>query len=116
VTQLYDSFTLLSEDLVENTLPAGVAPTTDPVTIGGGSCTLRFKTANVATSIPLKYQTSTDGVNWSDGATAISNLDDNAVLTPLYVYPAERNISLLRLVFTANANTTDTALDAQVIY
>jgi hypothetical protein len=115
-TQAYNSFTLDSEDLVAATLPAKVAPTTDWIRISGKSCSLQFKTANVGTSIPLKYQTSTDSVNASDGATSISNLDDNAVLTPLHVYPAERNIEYIRLVFASNANTSDSALDAAVIF
>jgi hypothetical protein len=116
LTQIWNTLSFASEDLVALTLPAKVVPTTASITIDGKQCCLRFKCSNVVTSIPVKYQTSTDGVNWSDGVTSISNLDDNSVATPLFVAPGEENIDKIRLVFTGNTNTTDTALDARVIF
>jgi hypothetical protein len=116
VTQAFNAFSLASEDLVAPTLPAKVFMTTASVQVGGKPCTLRFKVANIATPLPVTYQTSTDNVNWSTGLTSITSLDDMSVLTPQYVHPSEINIEWLRLVFVSNANTTDTALDAAVIF
>jgi hypothetical protein len=115
VTQIFNALKFASEDLVALTLPGKVAPITEPVAVGGKLCTLRFKCSNVTTAIALKYQTSTDGVNWSDGVTSIASLDNNTVAAPLIVNPAEQ-IEKIRLVFTSNTNTADTALDARVIY
>lgn len=115
-TQLYNAFTLASEGLASNTLPALATPTTQSVRTGGRNTSLRFKCANVVSAIALKYQTSTDNTNWSDGLTSISSLDDNSVASPRIVVPGEGSIEYIRLVFTANANTIDSALDARVVY
>lgn len=116
ITQLFNSFTLSSEDLGSTTLPAKVAPTTDAVTLNGKQCVLQFKCANISSALALKYQTSTDGTNWSDGVTSITSLDDNSVASPQRVIPSERNIERIRLVFTSNTNSSDSAVDARVIY
>lgn len=116
VTQLYNSFSLSTEDLGSNTLPALAAPTTAAIRLSGRHPCLRFKCANVSAAITLKYQTSTDGVNWSDGITSITSLDDNSVASPRTVVPGEGAIEYIRLVFTGNTNTTDSAVDARVIY
>lgn len=116
VTQLYNSFSLATEDLSSNTLPALVAPTTAWIRLSGRHPCLRFRCANVSVAITLKYQTSTDGINASDGITAITSLDDNAVASPRTVVPGEGAVEYIRLVFTGNTNTTDSALDARVIY
>lgn len=116
VTQVFRAISFDSEGLAVATLPGKTTPTTAPLNLFGRDCCLRFKCANVSSAIALKYQTSTDGVNWSDGATSITSLDDNSVATPLFVVPAERNIEKIRLVFTGNTNTADTALDARVIF
>lgn len=117
ITQVYNSFSLSSESLAGNTLPAKVAPTTDAVVLNGKQCVLRFKGASVSSSIPLKYQVSTDGTNWADGATSITNLANTmTVAAPQNVNPSERNIEQIRLVFTGNTNTADAKVDARVIY
>lgn len=115
VTASYTAFTLASEDLVSTTLPALLGPATDALFVGGRPCTLRFKITNVATAIPVDYQTSTDGINWADGLTAITDLDNMSVAVPQFVHPSEANIEYIRLIFVANANTTDAPLDAAVI-
>lgn len=116
ITQLYNNFTLSTEDLSSNTLPALVAPVTGWIRVGGKRCSLRFRCANVAVAIALKYQTSTDQVNASDGVTSITSLDNNPVATPVTVVPGEGSVEYIRLYFTGNTNTTDSALDARVIY
>lgn len=116
VTQAFRAFSFDSEGLAGATLPGKTTPTTAPINLSGKGCCLRFKCANVSSAIALKYQTSTDEVNWSDGATSITSLDDNSVATPRYVVPAEQNIEKIRLVFTGNTNTSDSALDARVIF
>jgi hypothetical protein len=115
ITQAFNAFTLNSEDLVTPTLPAKVFLTTASLQVGK-PCTLRFKCATVGTPLPVTYQTSTDNVNWSTGLTSITSLSAMTVLAPQYVHPSELNIEWIRLVFASNANTTDTALDAAVLY
>lgn len=114
-THVYNSFSLASEDLSAPTLPALFTGTSDWIAVRN-LCTLRFKCANVGTAITAKYQTSTDGSNPSDPLTTGISLDDLSVLDPLYVIPEEQNIEYIRLVITANPNTTDSALDARAIY
>jgi hypothetical protein len=116
LTQAFNAFTLQSENLVALTLPAKVFLTTGSLQIGGKQCTLRFKCATVGTPIPVSYQTSSDNINWSTGLTAITSLNAMTVLAPQFVHPSEINIEWIRLVFASNANTTDTALDAAVIF
>lgn len=114
---IYDAFTLSTEDISTATLPALLAPTTDAIKLSGRACTLQFKCPNIANAIALRYETSTDGVNWSYGQASITSLDNNPVGNkPLVVIPTERNIERIRLVFTSNTNTLDTALDARVIF
>lgn len=112
----FDGFSLGTEDLATPTLPALLTPTTDAIALNGRACMLRFKCNNVVSAIALKYQTSTDNVNWSNGVTSITSIDNNTVLAPQFVTPSERCIEYLRLVFTANANTADSNVDARVIY
>lgn len=112
VTQLTNTLTLSSEDLVATTLPAKVFPTTDAILLSGKECTIRLRSAAVSSGIAVKYQTSTDSTNWLDGTTSITNLNNNKQ----WIVPAEKNNEYLRLVFTANTNTTDTAVDARVIF
>lgn len=111
-TSRYNEFTLDTEDLATKTLPAKVAPTTASVLINGKTCTLRFLCENISSGIPVKYQTSTDNSNWHDGAVSISNLDNNTQ----FIVPTEQNIQRIRLVFTGNTNTSDSAIDARVIF
>lgn len=111
----FNPITFSTEDLANNTLPALLAPTTDWILLNGKSCVLQFKCSNVVTPIPLKYQTSTDQINASDGVTSITSLDNNTVASPQRVVPSERCIEYIRLVFASNANTTDSALDSRVI-
>lgn len=116
-TQAYNNLSLSTEDITSGTLPALIAPTTDSVLINGKQCILRFRAATVTSSIPLKYQTSTDNTNWSDGVTAITNLSNSyTIASPQHVIPSERNIERIRLVFASNANTADAKIDARVIY
>lgn len=115
-THVYDDFSLSSEGLATDTLPALFTGTSNWVRVSGKLCALRFKCANVGSAIALNYQTSTDGSNAATGATSITSLDDNAVATPQRVIPGEQNVEYIRLNITANANTTDSAVDARVIY
>lgn len=115
-TTVYDDLTFDTEDLGDSTLPGLVAPTTDWILVNGKACVLQLKCANISSAIALKYQTSTDAVNASDGQTSITSLDNNTVAAPRVVVPTERCIEYLRLVVTANANTTDSAVDMRVIY
>jgi hypothetical protein len=115
-TQIFNSISLSSEDLLTTTLPGLVLPTSDWINVGGKPCVLRFKCADVSSALSLKYQTSTDGVNASDGALGSFDLDNYSVLSPLFVIPSEQNVEYIRLVFSSNTNTADAALDARVIY
>ncbi len=115
-TQSFNAFSLDSEDLGATTLPALLAPTTDSIFVGGKPCTLRFKCPSVANAISVEYATSTDGINWADELTSITDLDSMSVAGPQFVHPSEANIEYIRLFFTTNTNTIDTAIDACVIY
>lgn len=119
VTQVFNSLSLQSEDLVALSLPALLTPVFSAIQVGGRSCTLRFKAVAAAgQAMAVSYQTSSDGQNWANGLTAIGG-DFTAgytVAAPLFVHPSETNIEYLRLVISANARTADTAFDARVIY
>lgn len=112
ITQVFNSLTLSTENLGSPTLPAKVAPTTDPLIINGKECTIRLRAPAVSSGIAVKYQTSTDGTNWIDGAVSITNLNNNTQ----FIKPTEQNVERLRLAFTANANTSDSNIDARVIF
>lgn|GEM_PF-5655916 len=114
-TEQYKTFKSATEDLATKTVPGLFTGTSKPVFVGGKVCALRFKAENVGSGIAVNYQTSTDQINWSNGASSISNLDDNSVATPLVVKPSEQNIEFIRLNITTNANTADAAVDARVI-
>jgi len=106
-----------TENLSTNTLPGSSTPTTDAIQIGDvntGSkkVTIRIITG-AASNITAKYQTSTDGVNWHDGAVAIPTI--NAGAGVIYVETTER-CEWLRVVILTNLNSGDEALDLRAIY
>lgn len=117
VVQTYDSFTLSSEDISVATLPALFTGTSDPISISGKVCSLRFKGSGISSGIAMNYQVSTDGTNWATHVTAISNVtNSHTIAAPQRVIPGEQNVERIRLNITANANTSDIPLDARAIY
>lgn len=113
-TGAYTSFTLDTEDLTTDTLPAGFTGYSDVLAINGSKAELRLK-SDAPNVIDVAYETSTDGTNWAGGTTSITDVDDSyTVLDPQHVYPAEF-IDYLRLHISANANTVDVPFDARAI-
>lgn len=113
----FNSFSLASEDLSVATIPALFTGASDPAYIGGKSFILRFKGASISSGIAMNYQTSSDGVNWSDHVTAISNVtNSHTVAAPQFVFPAELVTEYLRLNIATNANTADAKVDGRPIY
>lgn len=117
VVASFNSFSLASEDLSVATIPALFTGASDAVYVGGKPFILRFKGASISSGIAMNYQTSTDGTNWSDHVTAISNVTNSyTVAAPQFVYPAELVTEYLRLNIGTNANTTDTKVDGRPIF
>lgn len=114
-THIFDPIVLETHDLGEDTLPALLAPTLEPVYIGSSAAELWFKITNITNPIAVKYQVTNDPslANWIDGANAIANLDNYPVSAPLRVTVAER-AEWIRLVITANTNNVGIPLDARV--
>lgn len=115
-TLAYDNFTLSSEDLVATTLPALFTGSSDAINIGGRDFSLVLKAANLVSAVACNYQTSTDGTNWATHLTAITSLDDMSVATPQFVLPGELRAEFVRFNVTANANTTDSQIDAKAVF
>lgn len=117
VTSVYNSFSLASEDLSAYTIPALFTGTSAAIQVGGRPFTLRFKGAGISSGIAMNYQTSTDGTNWADHVTAISNVtNSHTVAAPQMIAPAELNAEYVRLNITTNANTADAKVDGRVTY
>lgn len=104
-----DPLTFSSEGHSVATLPALMTGFSPPVAIGGDPAMIRIWSSQ---AITIFFENSTDQVNWhpsSEGAIAISaNTLTNIMVAELYEF--------MRFSVTSNVNTTDTILDARVIY
>lgn len=94
------------------TLPETFTGNSAPVQVSG-RCTIWIKCDTPgAGDVALKYQTSVDGENWTDGASSITNLatDQEQEITPT------AHIQFARLVITSNTLTGPLDCDMRVIY
>lgn len=109
-----NALTLGTEDLGSDTLPALLAPVTDPIFLNGKICALRIKAGAAPTgAVPVKYQHSTDKINWIDGADTPADLDANTQI----LHPSDQPFEYIRLNFwDGNTNVSAMAVDARVIY
>lgn len=117
ITQLLTAaVTLNTEDRTTATLPAGVTPTTDWLLVGGKKFTIALSTAQTASALAFKYQTSQDRTTARDGDTSISITTTSGTLSSRdkLISPAE-SAEYVRLVVTSNPNTLDTAVNAKLI-
>lgn len=118
-TGAYTSFSLDTEDLATNTLPAGFTGESDPVSLNGGTPVIRIKVAGVLVDqIDLEYQTSTDAENWANPISSITSPDTSnayTVAAPQFVYPTEKQVEHIRLRITGNGETADVKMDARMI-
>ena len=109
LTSAADPLTFSSEDHTTDTLPALMTGTSPSIAIGGRQCMLRLWADQ---TIDYKIQCSTDQTNWTDTSegtdTLTSSTLTNVTLAQLHEF--------IRFVIVTNANTTDTAMDARVIF
>mgnify|MGYP003673781227 FL=1 len=109
ITNAANSLTFSTEDHLTETLPALMLGTSNHIQVNGVMPMLRLYSDQ---AISYKTESSTDLINWtttSEGTVALS------ATTLTYVNLAER-ADFIRFVITTNANTTDTILDARLIY
>lgn len=104
-----DALTFSTEDHLTDTLPALMTGTTSGYPMNGSACMIRIWGSN---SIKWKIQASTDLINWTDTSEGVQTLTAS---TMTYKVLAELQ-EYIRFVVTENLNTTDTKLDARVIW
>lgn len=111
-TAIYIDIDLWTPDVTDPTLWAQATPTTDAIRLRGKPCTIHVRCENVSSAIQLRIETSDDGTNWASRAAtyAITNADNNEQWIAV-----DEAVEYLRLVITANANTTDSALHCACI-
>lgn len=103
------SLTFSTEDHTTETLPALMLGTSTPIAIGGYPAMIRIWSDQ---AITVKFQTSTDSTNWHDTSEGNQSISASSMT---YLTLAEL-AEYLRMVIVTNSNTTDTILDARVIY
>ena len=101
--------TFSTEDHATATLPALMTAVSSYVQVDGRRAMLRLWSDN---AIDYKIQSSTDLINWTDTSEGTDTLTAS---TLTFVYLAEIT-DFIRFVIVTNANTSDTKLDARVIY
>lgn len=103
-TNAFDVISLNSEGLNFLTLPPQFTGTSVPYILNGNFSTLYLKCDPVpmGQTLAAYYQTSNDGINWSDGIASIPNLDDNTVLDPIIQYIEEGVVNQIRLIISQN--------------
>lgn len=113
---IFQDFSLQSGDFTTTlTLPARFTGSSQSMPIGGSPVRLEVSASDVVSNLTLKYQTSSDGVNWRDGSTTIASVDNNPLTLPLGTNCAEAGIEAIRLVVVTNANVAPAALNVAVI-
>lgn len=104
-----DALTFSTEDHTTDTLPALMLAESVTVAVGGRIAAYRIYTDD---DIKVKFQTSTDQINWTDTAEGELTLGADTTTFANFTLPTE----FLKFHVTENNNTTDTVLDARVIY
>lgn len=104
-----NKLTFSSEDAATATLPALMLGTSSGVSINGGFSQFRYYTDQ---AITVRFESSTDNQNWHTTSEGNITLSTSAWTNVLF---AELH-DFLRMVIVTNSNTTDTILDARVIY
>lgn len=108
-TSAADALTFSSEDHTTYTLPALMVGTSPSYAMGGSKAMVRIWGD---AAIKWKIQSSTDLANWHDTSEGEETLSAS---TMTYLTLAELH-EYIRFVVTENLNTTNTVLDARVIF
>ena len=109
ITNAANVLTFSTEDHLTETLPALMLGNSNYIQTNGVMPMLRLWSDQ---AVSYKTESSTDLINWtatSEGTVALS------ASTLTYVHLAER-ADFIRFIITTNANTTNTILDARLIY
>lgn len=104
-----NALTFSTEDHATDTLPALMLATSTTVAVGGSIAAYRIYNE---LAIKVKFQTSTDQINWLDTAEGELTLGADTTTFANFTLPTE----FLRFVVTENLNAVDSVLDARVIY
>ena len=98
-----------TEDISTETLPALMLAVSNYVSTNGSQSMYRIYSSQ---EITVKFQESTDVTNWHDSPEG-----EITITADTWTYGTLEHIAdFLRFVIVTNANTTDTILDARVIY
>lgn len=104
-----NKLTFSTEDISTETLPALMRGVSSSVSINGGTSMYRVYSSQ---AITIRFQSSTDGQNWH--TTSEGDISISATTWTTGVFAQVHDF--LRMVIVTNSNTTDTILDARVIY
>lgn len=109
-TQAFRAMNFNNPALASTTLVANTAPTTDALFLGGRPTSIHLIAEDVSSAVTAKVQASDDALTYYDVATGLS-LDNNDQRVNLTAILCE----YVKVVVTANANTTDSKIHMAAI-